>query len=854
MSNFNAQLAPLSAHGKFFRRGTDKFFFKAMRLEPGPLDFNHKLALLNRFEKLKAGHTNGLILRADEAEPVLGLAAQAGLLALAEFTIGAAELTSRHTLDVMLDRLARVAGLMSGHRALAGFLIDCSIEADELRHYGLRRAKRRLAEVVRVIRRHNPDKLIAVNHRPSTCALALLEEDVLYATLPAIAPDELLDFMMRLHNLAEARPVIIEFGPGSPHQDELVACAFGLGAAGVVAPPIRTTPDGANLNIRMFRAGELLPFVALNGSCPPAAPQQPRVSVVVCAYNAERTMRPCLESLRKLDYPAHEVIIVDDGSRDRTAEITAEFPEFRLIRQPNRGLSEARNVGLHAAQGELVAYTDSDCVADPHWLTLMVRAITERGLDGCGGPNYAPHEEGWVEACVAAAPGAPCHVLMTDDRAEHLAGCNMVFSIKALIAIGGFDPQFTSAGDDVDVCWRLLAAGYHLGFCPAAFVWHFRRNSVRAYYGQQRGYGRAEAMLYLKYPERFNALGQIKWRGNIPGLARTVPGGLRIRASWTRARGGLQTVSERPVSILKFLPLTLEWNLAATLVLAVSLLDGVSMPALLALGALSLGPLWALYYAGHAPIEKPHRGFFARLFVAALAYTGPMMRALARHRYGAAVTEKAGSDFQPAQRPKINWRKRMIQLAYWNERHITRDMLLERLSIAFAKSGRPVLPDHGWNDFDFTVRSGSFAQIELKTADEEHEGMRLKNHVAARIRLSKLGRHTLLMMPLLSLGAALAGLAAAATASAIAMLICAVLAISEALEAGRLAYLMIERCALELALIPLGRPTAAARRAARSMPGIITPAAPPGESPRIAFRMTPGDGKASAEIAQPAGR
>ena len=72
----------------------------------------------------------------------------------------------------------------------------------------------------------------------------------------------------------------------------------------------------------------------------------------------------------------------------------------------------------------------------------------------------------------------------------------MVFTKAALLKVGGFDPQFTSAGDDVDVCWRILDAGMRLGFCPAAFVWHFRRNTIKAYYGQQRGYGRAEAMLY----------------------------------------------------------------------------------------------------------------------------------------------------------------------------------------------------------------------------------------------------------------------------------------------------------------------------------------------------------------------
>ena len=271
-------------------------------------------------------------------------------------------------------------------------------------------------------------------------------------------------------------------------------------------------------------ADEILPFVALNGTCPPALRQPPMVSVVICAYNAERTMEACLKSLRELDYPNYEVVIVDDGSRDRTAEISARYPEFRLIRQPNKGLSVARNVGMTAARGEIIAYTDSDCVVDPHWLRLMVGAMTANGFDACGGPNYAPHEAGRIEACVSASPGAPCHVLTAEDRAEHLAGCNMVFRKAVLQQIGGFDPQFTAAGDDVDICWRALDAGFTLGFCPAAFVWHFRRNTVKAYYNQQRGYGKAEAMLYLKYPERFNALGQVMWHGRIPGLARTMPG------------------------------------------------------------------------------------------------------------------------------------------------------------------------------------------------------------------------------------------------------------------------------------------------------------------------------------------
>src|SRR5205823_10402832 len=81
------------------------------------------------------------------------------------------------------------------------------------------------------------------------------------------------------------------------------------------------------------------------GPLPPALPRYPRVSVVVCAYNAERTMEACLASLETLDYPDYEVIVVNDGSKDRTLEISERFPYCRIISQENRGLSVARNVG-----------------------------------------------------------------------------------------------------------------------------------------------------------------------------------------------------------------------------------------------------------------------------------------------------------------------------------------------------------------------------------------------------------------------------------------------------------------------------------------------------------------------------
>ena len=107
--------------------------------------------------------------------------------------------------------------------------------------------------------------------------------------------------------------------------------------------------------------------------------------------------------------------------------------------------------------------------------------------------------------------------MLDDEEAEHLPGCNLAVTKAAFDAIGGFDPQFRTAGDDVDFCWRLRAAGFRLGFAAGAFVWHWRRPSIRGFLRQQLGYGRAERLLIAKHPEHFTNHGGAKWRGFVYG-------------------------------------------------------------------------------------------------------------------------------------------------------------------------------------------------------------------------------------------------------------------------------------------------------------------------------------------------
>src|SRR5438552_10162563 len=289
----------------------------------------------------------------------------------------------------------------------------------------------------------------------------------------------------------------------------------------------------------------------------------PRASVVVCAYNAADTLEDCLASLEKLTYPDYEIILVNDGSKDRTSEIGHSHPRVRVIDIPNGGLSAARNVGLAEATGGIVAYTDADVRVDRNWLTYLVRPFMISDVVGSGGPNVVPPDDPPMAQCIARAPGGPTHVLLDDRLAEHVPGCNMAFRRDALVAIGGFNPIFLRAGDDVDVCWRLQARGWKIGFASAALVWHHHRASISGYWRQQVGYGEGETWLMAHHPEKFLD-GHLLWRGRIYSPLPFVRSmwGMRVNAGvWGTA--AFPSVYRADIHPFAFMPHSIWWQVVS---------------------------------------------------------------------------------------------------------------------------------------------------------------------------------------------------------------------------------------------------------------------------------------------------
>ncbi len=418
------------------------------------------------------------------------------------------------------------------HPALAGIYVGNEVPADLARWMGPLKVRRAIEHLITLGREIAPRLLFAYANYPSTEYLEPENADFTASNIYLESEEIFRNYLRRFQHIAGDRPLVIsEFGldsrrHGLHRQADVLRwgqrAALDLETAGITiyAWSDRWWNAGAEVLDWDFgltdRAGRAKPAL-LDFRSEITAQRTPGISVIVCTRNGRERIAPCLESLHQSD-PTDEVLVIDDGSTDGTADfVRGNFPWVRLIVLAPCGLSAARNAGAAAARHEIFAFTDDDCVPDREWLTRLRPLFQQGKYAAAGGPNLPPPPRTWEEAVVCAAPGAPSHVMLDDVDAEHLPGCNLAVTRAAFEAIGGFDPQFHTAGDDVDFCWRLHDAGFRLGFVPGAFVWHRRRPSVRAFLRQQLGYGRAEKILLTKHPSRFYHKGGPRWQGFVYG-------------------------------------------------------------------------------------------------------------------------------------------------------------------------------------------------------------------------------------------------------------------------------------------------------------------------------------------------
>jgi mycofactocin system glycosyltransferase len=238
----------------------------------------------------------------------------------------------------------------------------------------------------------------------------------------------------------------------------------------------------------------------------------PHVSVIIPVKDRAGELRSCLNSLMKLDYPADklEVIVVDDGSSDGTRDVAGEF---RALVTDSGGVglgpAAARNRGAAIAEGEILAFIDSDCTASENWLQELVPAFQDPQVAAIGG-----WVDGFFQASVLDRYEAVMSSLNLGRRERsgregadtfYLPSCNLLVRRQAFRSAGGFRAEM-KVGEDVDLTWRLRDAGGKILYRPQGTVWHAHRNRLSAFLKRRFEYGTSEGLLQKLHPQRMKFL------------------------------------------------------------------------------------------------------------------------------------------------------------------------------------------------------------------------------------------------------------------------------------------------------------------------------------------------------------
>ncbi len=761
----------VTAAGKYFRLGGGKFLLKGVTY--GPFAGADGLPEPGRWARdLELVRLLGVnVLRLYTAPPAAFLDAcqAAGLRVLAgvAWTQHVDFLRSRKQRREIEDIVRQAVRTTAGHPALLGWLVGNEIESTLVRWLGARKVQRFLERLINAGREEDPGALFSYATYPTTewlvpdnadfCAWNVYLEDEHACTA----------YLARLQNLAGNKPLLVsEFGldslkHGEERQAETLSWAWEAclraGAAGQVffAFTDEWFTAGADqrgwdfgLTTRARRPKQA--YVSLSSWLPSLTrPGQgvrlartPSISVIVCTHNGSHTLQDALASLELLVYPDFEVILVDDGSTDRTPEIAADFRDVKYIRIDHAGLSAARNRGAEEARGEILAYTDDDCQVDEDWLTYLALAFERERTGMAGGPNIPPPARTLAQACIARTPGGPAHVLVSDTEAEHVPGCNMAVLRDVWKEVGGFREEYWAAGDDVDFCWRVMDHGYRIAFHAGAMVWHYRRFTVRAFLNQQKGYGKAEALLIERHRHRFGRLGGARWRGSIYEPS---------RRSLTRADGIIyggqfgtapfQAMYALAEGEFPHLITSLHW-LAAALVLLVA---GWWAHPLAWMGGIMLAFTgWAAARkALEARLEARYETPAGHLLLWFLVLAQPVLRGWSRLRgclrHGVHPT---GPWLSGPILPRLRRGpgKAVSELAFWSAHSRDRDQLLSAVLDECRQHHWPVIAGEQWDTWDFQIQRSPWWILRGTTVTEYHPGdqrltrLRLTSH-ATRFNL-----------------------------------------------------------------------------------------------------------------------
>ena len=229
----------------------------------------------------------------------------------------------------------------------------------------------------------------------------------------------------------------------------------------------------------------------------------PFVSIIIPAYNAESTLALCLESIRSLDYPndKHEVLVVDNGSIDSSIQIARKYGATILYETSIKSSYAARNKGITAAKGDLIAFTDADCIVSPGWLTHLVKEWDDASIGCFAGEIEAYQPDNFIEIFSDRQGILRQKGTLSCTYLPYTQTANSAYRREVFEKVGLFIPEMTSGGDG-EIAWRMQKKlGLGIKFIPEALVYHKHRTSLAGLYRQFQKYEQGKLLWRKYYPD-----------------------------------------------------------------------------------------------------------------------------------------------------------------------------------------------------------------------------------------------------------------------------------------------------------------------------------------------------------------
>lgn len=236
------------------------------------------------------------------------------------------------------------------------------------------------------------------------------------------------------------------------------------------------------------------------------------ISVVMPVYNEAANIISTLEALYSNTVLPDEVIVADGGSTDNTVQLIKErFPQATVINNPEKNAAAGRNEGIKKAQGDVIAFTDGDCIVDKHWIENISKAFSEHEIDGLGGkvliaPPINHIEEYWGNLAwkLIMNFGDEPYIVDRCTLNDAFVTANCAYKRSLLVKVKGFNNWFANNAEDVDLCWRAIKSGARLMYIPDVQIYAHNVTTINGVAKKSFRNGYSSSKLQKKYGSKVN--------------------------------------------------------------------------------------------------------------------------------------------------------------------------------------------------------------------------------------------------------------------------------------------------------------------------------------------------------------